>query len=133
MWPKPRRGDFAIERKRRRQAIEAHEHAEMTAALVRDGRRCRWPGCEFAKFSLPIDPCHFIKHRGMGGDPSGELTERKLVVSLCRRHHDALDKFGEIEIEALDKSRLADGPLLFFKRSESGRMEHVYTEPERGR
>jgi len=37
----------------------------------------------------PCEPCHFPKHRGMGGKNAG--WERDEWVPMCREHHDALD------------------------------------------
>lgn len=128
---KPARGTALLESRDRRAKRTAAEQKAMQAALKRDGRKCRFPACEFRSKRLPIDPCHAFQHRGMGGDPSGERTSRALIVSLCRAHHGQLD-WGvgatEIQIEALTPER-ADGPLAFYRRHpETGRMEHVASE-----
>lgn len=131
-FPKPRRGDYKIERRQKRLELEAAEQAIMQAALRRDHGKCRFPRCEFAKFNLKIDPAHFLRHRGMGGNPEGDRTESTgQIVALCRRHHDMLDRYLEIEIEPMSVTLGADGPLCFYQRGESGRMEHVHTEPVR--
>lgn len=132
-FPKPRRGDYLLERRKKRAELDAAEDKIMQAALARDLRTCRFPKCPFAKKGMVIDPAHFLQHRGMGGDPSGERTQRTgQIVALCRRHHDALDKYDEIEIQVMDSAREADGPLAWYQRNpETGQMEHVYTEPIR--
>lgn len=129
-FQKPRRGDYKIERTAKRKAHEAAEQSIMQAALRRDHNKCRFPRCEFAKFNLPVDPAHFMRHRGMGGNPQGDRTESTgQIVALCRRHHDMLDRYLEIEIEPVSFSLLADGPLRYYRRGESGLMLHIYTEP----
>jgi len=131
--PKPRRGDYWIEKRKQRADRDAAEDRIMQAALSRDLRTCRFPKCPFAKKGMLIDPAHFLQHRGMGGNPSGERTERTgQIVALCRRHHDDLDKYGQIEIHVMDSAREADGPLAWYQRNnETGQMEHIYTEPIR--
>jgi hypothetical protein len=41
-------------------------------------------------FPYPSEPCHYGKHRGMGGKSAG--WEPQEWVPLCRRCHDRLDK-----------------------------------------
>lgn len=98
-FPKPMRGSALLERKERRANVKAHETREMQAALKRDGRKCRWPGCngKYRGLTLPIDACH-QKHRGSGGNPDGTRTTRQTIISLCRRHHGLWDS-GLIKIE----------------------------------
>lgn len=133
MLTKPRRGDYWLERRKQRADRDAAEDKIMQAALTRDRRTCRFPGCIFAKKGMVIDPCHFIEHRKMGGNPSGDRTERTgQIVALCRHHHDDLDKYHEIEIHVMDSAREADGPLSYYQRNpETGQMQHIYTEPIR--
>jgi len=133
-FQKPRRGDFLLARRQATADRKAAERAVMQAAVRRDLNTCRFPRCPFAKKGMVIDPAHFMRHRGAGGNPSGDRTERTgQIVALCRRHHDMLDKFGEIEIEPMSSALLADGPLAFYAiNPETGRMEHVYTERTHG-
>lgn len=99
----------------------------MQAAKKRDGHVCRFPRCEYKAKDLPIDAAHAFQHRGSGGNPKGDLTERKLICSLCRAHHGLLDAH-EIAIDAMT-DRLADGPLMFSARHrETGRMQCVAVE-----
>jgi len=109
-FPKPRRGDALLERRTKRAATVKAEQAEMQAALKRDGRKCRWPGCIYAAKKLPIDACH-LTHRGMGGNPSRSRTTRQQIVALCRIHHGQLDA-GEIEIVPLTRTG-ADGRCIY--------------------
>lgn len=99
----------------------------MQAALVRDGRHCRWPRCEYRTKKLPIDPSHVFAHRGMGGNPHGDRTARQLIVALCRVHHGWVDA-GDAKVEPMSAADLADGCLSFYVRTESGRWHCVGTE-----
>lgn len=119
--PKPLRGSGLLERRVKRQARVKAEQAVMHAALVRDKMTCRWPQCEYRVRKLPIDPAH-LRHRGMGGNPSGDRTASTgQIVALCRVHHGLYDAC-EVEIDPLT-DRGADGPLAFLaKHPETGQM-----------
>lgn len=100
----------------------------MQAALVRDRRRCRWPGCtgKHRGLDLPIDPCH-EKHRGIGGNPKGDRTTRDQLVALCRKHH------GEWDTCMIDLRPLTgegfDNIVAFYEQdAESGLMKHIASE-----
>ncbi len=128
---KPRRGDAKIALNTTKRSRKTAEEEVMDAAVRRDHGKCRFPRCEFAKEKLKIDPVHFLEHRGMGGNPKGDRTSTTgQIVALCRKHHDMLDRYLEIEVHAIDPVRLADGPLAFHEVNPvTGRMEHVHTEP----
>lgn len=128
--PKPVKGSGWLASKERSAARKAHERREMEAAKKRDMGKCRWPLCPYAAKKMPVDAAHIFQHRGLGGDKGGTRTERKLCAALCRIHHSLLDR-GELEIEALT-AQMADGPLAFFSRTESGRMEQVASESRVG-
>ena len=130
-FPKPIKGTALLASRDRRATRKAHEDREMQAAKKRDGHVCRFPRCEFKSKDLPIDPAHAFKHRGIGGNPKGDLTSRELIVSLCRAHHGLLDAH-EIEIDAMT-TRMADGPLMFSARHrETGRMQCIAVEKSIG-
>ena len=123
------RGTFLIERKQRRLDRVSAEQKVMQAALRRDGRKCRNPRCRFKKaLKLPVDACHAFRHRGMGGDPSGDRTaSTKVIWSGCRGCHGLLDS-GELSIEPLTAD-WCDGPCAYYiKNKDTGRMEHLATE-----
>lgn len=128
---KPLKGTALLESRQRSADRRAAEQKAMQAALKRDERKCRWPRCEYAAKKLPIDAAHVFVHRGMGGDKSGTRTSRELIAALCRVHHSLLD-LGDLRIDALDPNVGTDGLLAFYKRSESGRWEHVATEQRLG-
>ncbi len=71
-------------------------HEEMTA-LCRDENClvCGRYGCE---------PCHWPKHRGMGGRNAGWSVEE--IVPLCRLCHDRLDRRNGVSREESFKSDL---------------------------
>ncbi len=125
-FPKPLRGECLLERRERKAELTRHEQRGMQAAKKRDGGVCRWPRCYYHKHrGIPVDACHMV-HRGAGGNPSGDRTQRHLIVTLCRIHHGQYDA-AKIEIEPLTEQH-ADGPLAFYAQSESGRMECVAVE-----
>ena len=129
---KPARGTALRERKDRRADRRAAEQRALQAALKRDGRRCRWPGCtgQYRGLTLPVDPAHLV-HRGMGGNAALDRTTRGGILALCRHHHGALDA-GLLEIQATTDAG-TDGPLAFFeKRLETCVMAHVATETRIG-
>ncbi len=126
-FPKPPRGTALLERRERRSVRQKLEQAEMRAAKQRDRGKCRWPSCPYAKRDIPIDAAHIIRHRGMGGDGSGERTTRQGIAALCRLHHGLFDA-AELDIQPMTDAG-ADGPLAFYVRhKETGMFEHLVTE-----
>jgi hypothetical protein len=125
-FPKPRRGDALLERRTKRAATVRAEQAEMQAALKRDGRKCRWPGCIYAAKKLPIDACHVVQHRGMGGNPRGDRTTRNQIMTLCRIHHGKVDA-RELSVEPKTDAG-TDGACAFFRWAEHGGIELVAEE-----
>jgi len=123
---KPMRGTALLASRTRRAKRVAAEQKVMRAAKKRDGK-CRWPGCHYK--NMPLDPCH-DKHRGMGGNPDGTRTRMNALITLCRVHHGLLDAH-DIGIETLSNQEFS-GPCDFYQRSESGRMELVYSETKIG-
>lgn len=135
---KPVRGSALLDQRKRRAQAIAHEQGELQAALKRDHRKCRWPGCngKHHGLTLPIDPCHLrqpdgTKHRGMGGDRTGERTDRRYIAALCRRHHGLLDA-QEIDIVTLTDAGADDCLAFYAKHPETGKVEHIATETRVG-
>jgi len=127
---KPLKGSALLQRRINRKAVVAAEQKEMRAALTRDGHKCRFPRCDVR--DLPIDPCH-LQHRGMGGNPKGDRTERKTVIALCRIHHGLYDR-GELDIEPLTPD-VFDGPCdwyVYAILNEPKRRIHWATESRIG-
>ena len=128
-FPKPRRGSALLAARTRRANRVAAEQKIMRQARRRDHGECRWPRCAYKSKSLPIDVCH-DRHRGMGGNPSGGRTRLNELISLCRVHHGQLDAH-EIGIET-QGNQMFSGPCDFYQRTESGRMELVWSETKIG-
>lgn len=120
-FAKRERGTYQAERKRTKQDRKKAEAATMLEARIRDGHKCRWPGC---KTGLRVEVAHQA-HRGMGGNPSGDRTERHTLISLCLQHHGWWDH-GNADIEPLTALGF-DGPADFYRCTETGR-EHVGRE-----
>lgn len=59
---------------------KAHREATRKASVM----HCRVCGI------VPCEPCHWPRHRGLGGGHAGWGDEE--WVPLCRRHHDVLDR-----------------------------------------
>lgn len=76
--------------------------AEMSAlrklVFVRDGSRCRWPGCGTTD---DLEMAHLV-HRGMGGSREQNTVDNCLV--LCSFHHDMFD--GRITLKRWELARL---------------------------
>lgn len=125
-FPKPPRGDYALERRGKKRTRKLAEEAVMAEAKRRDGNKCRWPRCSY---KLLVGAAH-MDHRGMGGNPSGDKTERHKLIALCLRHHDQFDgrTVPDVDIVPVSAEQGTDGPCSYFQRSESGRMEHIATE-----
>ena len=120
---KPLRGTSLLRSRGRTAERKAHEQREMRAAKRRDGGKCRWPHCRHG--NLPVDVCHET-HRGSGGNPKGDRTTRDQLIAFCRMHHGLWDTH---EIDARPQTaRGFDGPVDFYCRTESGRMEIVASE-----
>ena len=131
VFPKPAKGTALIERRQRRMKRVAKEQQAMKGAKARDGQQCRNPKCPFKALKLRIEAAHAFQHRGMGGNPKGDRTEVKLIVSACLGCHGLLDS-KELQVEPLDLERMANGPLAWYrKHAETGRMEHYATERRR--
>lgn len=104
MIPKPAKGSTTALRRRKAAQVKRYERKVMNEALERDGFACRRCG------ERPADPAHII-HRGMGGNPKMDRTQRKLIISLCRRCHQAYDA-AQLVIDPLTDS-VCDGPVRF--------------------
>lgn len=127
---KPKKGEAWLKRKDDRRDLKAHEDREMTAARKRDMAAChgcRWPGCQFMPEKPRLEVSHCFEHRGMGGNPTGDRTQKRLLMLLCFLCHARLDA-GDASVEALSHLG-SDGPCAFFlKHPETGRLEHVASE-----
>jgi hypothetical protein len=127
--PKPLRGEYRLEQKRLARERKAIEERIMAEAKRRDGGKCRFPRCKYK--DLRVETAH-LEHRGMGGNPALDRTQRHKLIALCLRHHQAFDSLRTIDIEPITE-RGTDGPVAFHEvHPETGRMEHVFTERRHG-
>jgi hypothetical protein len=122
-FPKPSRGSALVASRLRRRERKAAEDAVMRAAKQRDGHRCRFPWCDFRGLELPLDACH-VRHRGMGGNPSGDRTATTdQLICFCRRHHGLYDAGTHFDIQP-QTPKGCDGPVDFTApHGDSGRWE----------
>ena len=92
---------------------KAKEETTMKAARARD-KRCRFPLCGCHRLKLRIDVAH-KQHRGMGGNPKGDRTTLRGLITLCgARHREnliSLDR-GNLKIVPLTR-RGWDGPCMW--------------------
>jgi len=100
-FPKPVKGEYRMEQKRREREHKAREKTIMAAVVVEDGRKCRVPKCATG---LRIECAHEI-HRGMGGNPDESRTIPEGLIALCVRCHSLYDT-GRLEITPKTDQRL---------------------------
>ena len=122
MW-KDEPGEYRLEKRRVVRKRKATEQAVIESAKRRDHYRCRWPGCLWR--DLRVEGAHATEHRGMGGDPTGERTQRHLIITLCLRHHKRFDAH-RLDVVFLSE-RGTDGPLEFYE-SHKGELHLVARE-----
>lgn len=128
-FPKPARGTALLERRAKRRALDAHEKAEKAAVMVRDGRQCRWPRCEYRTMRIPIEVAHVLGHKALGGNPANDRSQRNRMAAMCKLHHQGATSLhsGDLRIEPLTQG-LLDGPCAFYEKSDTGRWDCVGVE-----
>lgn len=110
-------GPTARRRAQRRRELTAAERAAKEKVRDRD-KHCRFPrcGCISGGYSMKdILTVSHDRHKGMGGDPTGEKSQPELMLSLCKwRHQDApVSKHaGTMRTRYLTLEK-NNGPLLF--------------------
>jgi hypothetical protein len=85
MFPKPEKGAFTAERRRKARKHKAVESDIMREARLRDGDQCRCCGSR-----QDTEVAH-LRHRGMGGNKSLDRTHLAGLITLCRVDHRKLD------------------------------------------
>lgn len=124
MWRRKPKGPTARRRAAKRRQRKAGEIERMQAARARDVY-CRFPVCGCRTGARPgvvsaAEVSH-QKHRGMGGNPSGDRTVPALLVLICNWRH-KLAKFsidrGGIRWEPLTPAG-ADGPIRWLIDAEA--------------
>jgi len=121
--PRKPPGITAKRRAAKSRKLKAAESAHKAEARARDGAggdeltgRCRFPLCGCAgraplgssrldgKGFYWIEVSHYVKHKGMGGDPTGARSHAKDLICLCNWRH----KEGQF---AIDHKNLRAVPL----------------------
>lgn len=128
-FPKPAKGTALLERREAKAKRDGHERAEKAAVRVRDHHQCRWPRCEFKSARVRLEVAHVLGHKGWGGNPANDRSERNRMALLCFLHHQGAVSLhsGDLAIEP-KTPLLMDGPCDFLKRNEAGVMELVASE-----
>jgi hypothetical protein len=111
LW-KDREGSAWLDSKERTAERKNYERKQMDDAKVRDARTCRFPHCEYMPKKPRIEAAHKKdEHRGIGGNPALDRTERKKLITFCFIHHREYDH-GRIKVDP-QTDRLFDGPCDF--------------------
>ena len=93
-------GITAQRRKAKHRRLARNEREHKAEARARDGGpgfaltgRCRFPICGCARFNYAgpgtpafVEVSH-LRHKGMGGDPTGERSQPELMICLCAWRH----------------------------------------------
>lgn len=125
---KPARGTARLERKARKAQAKQQEDEAIAAAKKRDHRRCRWPRKHECRGGL--EGAHVFKHRGMGGNPAGDLTTRATILTVCAEIH----RLGPESIDGKQLKVVAetpcgtDGILSFWRKNGDGEYYRVDIE-----
>lgn len=110
-------GPTARARKRRSRNVSALETANKKIARDRDGR-CRFPFCGCRSRGLGMKGVLTVshdRHKGIGGDPTGDRSQPELLILLCKwRHQDApvSRHAGTMRTRYLTDAK-NDGPVAF--------------------
>jgi hypothetical protein len=95
-------------------ALEAHEDVEKAAVRRRD-RLCRFPLCGCRKLGLRREVSHDA-HKGMGGNPAGDRSDRRTMVLLCvhRHQHGAVSRHKGTLRAAYLTAKGYEGPVAWW-------------------
>lgn len=112
--PKPSRTARQLQTRKRRRDRKNAEGENKKQARKRDLHRCRFPLCGCRRLGLPLEVSH-DRHKGMGGDPTGERSSRELLILMCaHRHQHGAVSFhkGTLRTRYLSPAK-NDGPIAF--------------------
>jgi len=102
-----------LKREERENKAKVRDAAGMGYQAELEGR-CRFPLCGCYERNLFVEVSH-QKHKGMGGDPTGERSQPELMICLCNwRHKEAkfsVDKGNLRWIPLTDQG--ANGPVVW--------------------
>jgi hypothetical protein len=79
------RGSLKVKRTLERAPRKAKEEKAKTDVRKADGY-CRFPLCGCKKYQLAKHVAH-LEHKGAGGNPAGERSEPKKMITLCAARH----------------------------------------------
>jgi hypothetical protein len=85
MWKTP----IAVTKKAKKQlrtGRRSKEKSNKDKARDRDNRRCRFPLCGCKGTGLALEVSH-DKHKGSGGNPTGDRSKPELLITLCVHRH----------------------------------------------
>lgn len=111
---KPSRTERQKETRSRRLKLKTQESNNKKDVRKRDLHKCRFPLCGCRRLALPLEVSH-DQHKGMGGDPTGERSERWGMILMCwHRHQFGAVSFhkGTLRTRYLSLS-MNDGPVAF--------------------
>lgn len=112
---KPAKGDFKLDRKTTRAGITKQEEAHKARAKKRDGK-CRLPFCPwcraFKDTPMADQAAHVLRAKGMGGDPSLEVSQPEDLMRLDPFAHAAQERH-EWAVEPLTEHG-TNGPCEFY-------------------
>lgn len=115
------RGDHEIERREKRAKVKTHEQKEK-AASKKVAPGCRWPKFDHDTkrhvCTGQLESAHKVAV-GMGGDKTGERTNRQELLTVCTYIHtdspEGIERHGR-KWKPLDKTRGSFGPVAFYRR-----------------
>jgi hypothetical protein len=115
------RGDHEIERREKRAKVKTHEQKEK-AASKKVAPGCRWPKFDHDTkrhvCTGQLESAHKVAV-GMGGDKTGERTNRQELLTVCTHIHtdspEGIERHGR-KWKPLDKARGSFGPVAFYRR-----------------
>jgi len=132
--PRKPPGITAKRRAAKSRKLKAAESAHKAEARARDGAggdeltgRCRFPLCGCAgraplgssrldgKGFYWIEVSHYVKHKGMGGDPTGARSQATDLICLCNwRHKEARFSIDHKNLRAVPLTdQGANGPVAW--------------------
>jgi 5-methylcytosine-specific restriction endonuclease McrA len=114
-FPKPEKGTFTAERRRRVQQSSKEELANKAKVRARDVR-CRWPSCKCYGLTGILEVAH-IMPKSLGG----ASTTANLILVCSGRHRGTPSLHSQqLSIEPKDAVLGANGPCAFYRRLHDG-------------
>lgn len=120
---KPSATKRKIKKQKVRLGLKKKEDSNKGIVRRRD-RSCRFPLCGCRRLGLKLDARKEVshqKHKGMGGDPTGERSLPALMIWLCKhRHQDGAVSIhkGTLKARPLTKDGM-NGPIAWDVDSET--------------